>query len=181
MPCQKQGRLAGSARELTAQGAALNQGISGVSIKFCQLPCAIALRHFLELPCTNEPQLLPVVTSLRTYLLLAAFPSRPPCPTPLYLLPPPLLCFLHLFFLNFILKNFFSVFLGPHRRHMEVLRRGVKLELQLPAYVTATATQDPSLFCDLHPSSRQHRIPNPLNGARDHTRVLMDASQARYH
>ena len=32
-------------------------------------------------------------------------------------------------------------FLGPHLQHMEVPRLGVKLELQLPAYTTATATQ----------------------------------------
>ena len=35
-------------------------------------------------------------------------------------------------------------FLGPHSQHMEVSRLGVKQELQLPAYVTATATSDPS-------------------------------------
>ena len=40
---------------------------------------------------------------------------------------------------------FFFVFLGPHLWHMEVLRLGVELELQLPAYTTATATPDVSL------------------------------------
>ena len=33
-------------------------------------------------------------------------------------------------------------FLGPYPRHMEVPRLGVEAELQLPAYITATATQD---------------------------------------
>ena len=33
---------------------------------------------------------------------------------------------------------------------MDVLRLGVKSELQLPAYATATATWDPSLVFDLH-------------------------------
>ena len=33
---------------------------------------------------------------------------------------------------------------------MEVPRLGVKSDLQLPAYVTTTATQDPSHICDLH-------------------------------
>ena len=33
---------------------------------------------------------------------------------------------------------------------MEVPRLGVKLVLQLPAYSTATATQDPSYVCDRH-------------------------------
>ena len=40
-------------------------------------------------------------------------------------------------------------------------------ELQLPAQDTATETSDLSRFCDLHHSSRQHQILNPLRGARD--------------
>ena len=40
---------------------------------------------------------------------------------------------------------FFSPhFLGPHSWHMEVPRLGAESELQLPAHVTAKATQDPS-------------------------------------
>ena len=35
-------------------------------------------------------------------------------------------------------------FLGPHPWHIEVPRLGVKTELQLLTYATATATQDPS-------------------------------------
>ena len=56
----------------------------------------------------------------------------------------------------------FFCFLGLHLWHMEIPRLGVELELQLPAYATDTATQDPSLVCDLHYSSRQHQIPDPL-------------------
>ena len=56
--------------------------------------------------------------------------------------------------------------------HMEVPRQGVKWELQLPAYAIATATQDPSCVCDLHHSSWQRQILNPLSEARDQTRVL---------
>ena len=52
---------------------------------------------------------------------------------------------------------------------MEVPRLGVELELQLLAYATATATQDPNHVCDLHHSSQQHRILNPLSEARDRT------------
>ena len=52
---------------------------------------------------------------------------------------------------------------------MEVSRLGVELELQLPATATATATQDPSCTCELHHSSQQHRILNPLSKARDRT------------
>ena len=40
-------------------------------------------------------------------------------------------------------------------QHMEVPRLGVTLELQLPAYTTATATSDLSCICDLHHSTRQ--------------------------
>ena len=60
---------------------------------------------------------------------------------------------------------------------MEVPRLGVKSELHLPAYATATATRDPSCICDLHHSSQQHRIHNPLNRARDWTCILMDTSR----
>ena len=59
------------------------------------------------------------------------------------------------------------VFLGPHLHHMEVPRLGVESELQLPAYTTAIATPDPSHVCDLHHSSQQCRILNPLSKARD--------------
>ena len=41
-----------------------------------------------------------------------------------------------------LLLLFFFVFLGPHLQHMEVPRLGVKSELQLLAYTSATATPD---------------------------------------
>ena len=50
---------------------------------------------------------------------------------------------------------------------MEVPRLRGELELQLPAYTTATAKRDLSHVCDLHHSSRQHRILHPLSEARD--------------
>ena len=56
---------------------------------------------------------------------------------------------------------------------------GVESELQLLAYTTAT--QDPIRVCDLHHSSWQCRILNPLSRARDQTRILVDASQVYYH
>ena len=59
---------------------------------------------------------------------------------------------------------------------MEVPRLGVELELQLLACATATATQDLSQVCDLHHSSWQHQILNPLSKARDQTHILMDTS-----
>ena len=69
---------------------------------------------------------------------------------------------------------FFFFFLGPYLWHMEVPRLGVKLELQLLAYIIATATQDLSYVCDLHHRSWQHQILNPMNEARDQTCILMD-------
>ena len=71
--------------------------------------------------------------------------------------------------------NFFS-FLGLHVRHMEVPKLGVQSELQLLAYTTVTATQEPSHVCDRHPSSRQCRILNPLSEAKDQTCVFKDTS-----
>ena len=53
---------------------------------------------------------------------------------------------------------------------------GVKSELQLPAYTTATVTPNPSHVCDVHQSSRQCQILNPLSGARDQTCILMEPS-----
>ena len=50
---------------------------------------------------------------------------------------------------------------------MEVTRLGVESELQLLASAVATAIWDPSRVCDLHHSSQQRRILNPLNKARD--------------
>ena len=63
-------------------------------------------------------------------------------------------------------------FLGPHPWNMEVPRLGVELELQLPTYTSATAIGDPSLVCNLHHSSWQCRILNPLSEARNRTHFL---------
>ena len=61
---------------------------------------------------------------------------------------------------------------------MEVSRLGIKLELQLPAYLTAItmAMLDPSHICSLHPSLWQCQILNLLSEARDRTRILRDPS-----
>ena len=63
---------------------------------------------------------------------------------------------------------------------MEVPRLGVKSELQLPAYATATAAWDLSHICDLYHSSQQHQILNPLSEAQDGICVLMDTSWVFY-
>ena len=61
---------------------------------------------------------------------------------------------------------------------MDVPRLGVELELQLPA--NATATADISCVCELHHSSQQRWILNPLSKARDRTHILMDTSRIHY-
>ena len=69
-------------------------------------------------------------------------------------------------------------FSGLHLQHMGAPGLGVEWELQLPAYTTATAIQDPSRVCD-H-SSRQCRILNPVSEARDQILSLVDASWVCY-
>ena len=77
---------------------------------------------------------------------------------------------------SFLTERVFFFFLGLHSWHMEAPRLGVASELQLPAYVTATAMPKPSCICDLHHSSRQCQILNSLSTARDWTWILMDIS-----
>ena len=64
---------------------------------------------------------------------------------------------------------------------LEVPRLGVESELELPAYSTATATQDPSHIFDLHHSSWQCRAPDPLIKARDGACILVNTSWIRWH
>ena len=73
---------------------------------------------------------------------------------------------------NYILldKVFIFFFLLPYLWHMEVPRLGFQLELQLPAYTTATP--DPSCICDPRHSLQQHRILSPLGEATDRTHIL---------
>ena len=63
---------------------------------------------------------------------------------------------------------------------MEVPTPGVQLELSLTAYTTATTMQDLSHICNLHHSSWQRQISNPLSKARDRTCILMVASRIRF-
>ena len=78
------------------------------------------------------------------------------------------------FFFFFWLKRPKKLVLHPW--HKGIPRLGITLELQLLAYATDTATPDPSHIFDLHHSSPQRQILNPLNEARDQTRILVDAS-----
>ena len=72
-------------------------------------------------------------------------------------------------------------FLGLYSQHMEVPRLGVELELQLPAYATATAMPDPNRVCYLHHSSRQCQILNPLSEVRDQTCNFMVPGRIHFH
>ena len=80
----------------------------------------------------------------------------------------------------FVCLFVFCCILGPHPRHMEASRLGVQLELQPLAYARASATPDPSSICDLHHSSQQCQILNPLSEARDLTHNLMVCSWIRF-
>ena len=56
----------------------------------------------------------------------------------------------------------------------------VASSLYLSVYTTATAMPDTSHIWDLHHSSQQCRIPNPLTEARDWTHILKYASWVHY-
>ena len=64
---------------------------------------------------------------------------------------------------------------------MEVLRLEVQSELQQLTRAIATAIGDQILVCDLHYSSQQCWILNPLSETRDQTHVLMHTSRVGYH
>ena len=51
--------------------------------------------------------------------------------------------------ISYVYSFCFILFLGPHLKHMEILRLGIKLELQLLAYTIATAMRDSSHVCDI--------------------------------
>ena len=68
------------------------------------------------------------------------------------------------------MQNFFC-FLGPHPWHMELPSLGVEVEIQLPAYTTATVGAEPPL----QPTPQLMAMP-PLNEARGPACILMDPS-----
>ena len=63
---------------------------------------------------------------------------------------------------------------------MEVPRLGVKSELQLPTYTTATPVPDLSQICDLCHSLWQRWILDPLCKAGDRTRILTETTSGLY-
>ena len=84
-------------------------------------------------------------------------------------------------FFVFCFFFFWSVFLGPPLWNTEVPRLGAELELQLQPPTITTAMPDPSQVCNLHHSSHQCWILNPLSEAKDQTCVPMDISRVCYH
>ena len=64
---------------------------------------------------------------------------------------------------------------------MEIPRLGVQSELQLLAYTRDTAMQDPSYISDLHCSSWQQQILNPLSEARDRICNLIVPSRIHFN
>ena len=81
------------------------------------------------------------------------------------------------FFVLFVGVFFLFVFLGHPLQHMEVSSLEDELELQLLAYVTASAMPDPSLIGYPHCSLQPRQILNPLSEAGDRSCILMDTSQ----
>ena len=73
----------------------------------------------------------------------------------------------HLFIMCLLATGNLFFFLQLHLWLMEAPRLGVESELQLPAYVTATATPEPSHTCNLHRSLQQRQILNPMSKDRD--------------
>ena len=65
---------------------------------------------------------------------------------------------------------------------MEVSRLGAESELQLPGTATAREMPDPpSRVCELHRSSWQHPILDPLREAWNQTGILKDTSRGHKH
>ena len=85
------------------------------------------------------------------------------------------------FILFYFIFIYLFYFLGPHPWHSEVPRVEDELELQLPAYATGAVMPDLSCICELHHSSQQRWIFNPLSKTRDGTHILMDTSRIHFH
>ena len=83
-------------------------------------------------------------------------------------------------FFSFFFSFLFFYFLKLYPWHMEVPRLGVESELQMLAYITATAMWNLSQVCNPHWNWGQLWIHNPLSEARDGTGILMDTSWVRF-
>ena len=83
--------------------------------------------------------------------------------------------FFFFFLLFFLFLFFFLAFRATPAAYRSSQARG-QIELQLQIYNTAIAMSDPTQVCDLHQSSPQCGILNPLCKARDRIHILMDTS-----
>ena len=75
----------------------------------------------------------------------------------------------------------FKVFLNLHPWHMEVPRLGLNLSCSCSACATTTAALHLSRVCNLHHSSWQRLMLNPLVEARNRTCILTNTSRVCYH
>ena len=87
----------------------------------------------------------------------------------------PLLTMVKLYIYIYIYKHTLLFRVTPAAHGSSQL--GVKLDLQLPAYITATAMLYRSWIFHLHCRLWQCQIFNPLSEARDQTHIITDTSQ----
>ena len=80
-----------------------------------------------------------------------------------------------------LLPFFFFFFRAALAAYEGSQARGLIKIVAKPADTTATTTPDPSHVCDLHRSSQQHQILNPLREARDQTWNLVVLSGICFH
>ena len=81
---------------------------------------------------------------------------------------------------SFLFLLFFLLSRTVHVAHGSSQARG-GIRATAASYATATAMRDPSRVWDLHHSSKQLWILNPLGEAGDRACILMDTSQVLYH
>ena len=115
----------------------------------------------VESACLEDRELVPHTTQSSTIQVLVDYSRTQGAPKPFF---------------------FFFLFFGLFRAAPMVCgssRPGVESEPQ-PATAAAAAAQDLSLICDLHHSSRQCQILNPLSEARDWILVFMDTSHIHF-
>ena len=79
---------------------------------------------------------------------------------------------------SFSLLLFFCLFRAALEACGSSQARG-RIRAVATAYTTAT-TSNPSRICDLHHSSRQRQILDPLSEVRDHIRILVDSSRVHF-
>ena len=92
------------------------------------------------------------------------------------------LCFFFFFgfYFEIFFFFFFLLFSAAPTAYGSSQVRG-QIGAAVPAYMTAHSHATSKPNCDLHHSSQQLRILDPLSEARDRTLILMDASWVCYH